>query len=128
MKYANANVVPVSGSECTYGENFISFIALDFGPSRRLSLHLSRIRDVDLSISQHVTRGWTGLLFGWLIGSICLRSTSMASGSPCDDTPVVESLENNGTQDATVGSQLPDDQLKAIKKVIDSLYAYREHE
>ncbi|CAO1602886.1 hypothetical protein XANCAGTX0491_006484 [Xanthoria calcicola] len=52
----------------------------------------------------------------------------MASGSPRDDTPVVESLENNGTQDATVGSQLPDDQLKAIKKVIDSLYAYREHD
>lgn len=52
----------------------------------------------------------------------------MASGIPRDDSPVVESLENNGTQDATVGSQLPDDQLKAIKRVIDSLYAYREHE
>ncbi|KAL8658396.1 MAG: hypothetical protein Q9226_001040 [Calogaya cf. arnoldii] len=50
----------------------------------------------------------------------------MASGSPHDSTPLVESLETNGTEHATIGLQLPDEQLKAIKRVIDSLYAYRE--
>ncbi|KAL8732176.1 MAG: hypothetical protein Q9166_002923 [cf. Caloplaca sp. 2 TL-2023] len=48
----------------------------------------------------------------------------MASGSPRDSTPVVSST--NGTKDAQNGSQLHDEQLKAIKKVIDNLYAYRE--
>ena len=52
----------------------------------------------------------------------------MASGSPRDNTPLAESLETNGAEDANIESQLPAEQVKAIKKVIDSLYAYREHE
>ncbi|KAL8915579.1 MAG: hypothetical protein Q9171_000144 [Xanthocarpia ochracea] len=52
----------------------------------------------------------------------------MALGSPRDSTPVADAMETNGTESAKAGSQLPDEQLKAIKKVIDSLYAYREHD
>ncbi|KAL8675394.1 MAG: hypothetical protein Q9168_000225 [Polycauliona sp. 1 TL-2023] len=52
----------------------------------------------------------------------------MASGSPRDNTPLAESLETNGAEDANIESQLPAEQVKAIKKVIDSLYAYREHD
>ncbi|KAL8844548.1 MAG: hypothetical protein Q9176_001059 [Flavoplaca citrina] len=50
----------------------------------------------------------------------------MTSASPRDNASVIESLETNGTEGAKVGSHLPDEQLKAIKKIIDSLYAHRE--
>ncbi|KAL9000599.1 MAG: hypothetical protein Q9169_000892 [Polycauliona sp. 2 TL-2023] len=52
----------------------------------------------------------------------------MASASPRDDTPLVDSLDTNGAEDANIESQLPDEQLKAIKRIIDSLYAYREND
>ncbi|KAL8784441.1 MAG: hypothetical protein Q9213_003964 [Squamulea squamosa] len=41
---------------------------------------------------------------------------------------MVNTMETNGVGDAKTGSQLSDAQLKAIKKVIDSLYAHREED
>ncbi|KAL8739215.1 MAG: hypothetical protein Q9181_000106 [Wetmoreana brouardii] len=49
----------------------------------------------------------------------------MTSASPQNSTPVVESTEANGTGDAPE-SLLSDEQSKAIKKVIDNLYAFRQ--
>ncbi|KAL8873801.1 MAG: hypothetical protein Q9174_000787 [Haloplaca sp. 1 TL-2023] len=50
----------------------------------------------------------------------------MTSASPDNGTPIVESNENNGTEDAPPISSLSDDQWKAIKSFIDTLYAYRQ--
>lgn len=52
----------------------------------------------------------------------------MASGSPVDGSLVMNTTENSVTEDAKIASQVPDAQLKAIKKVIDNLYAHREPE
>ena len=52
----------------------------------------------------------------------------MTSASPRDKASMIESLETNGTEEAKGGSHLQDEQLKAIKKMIDSLYAHREPE
>ena len=41
---------------------------------------------------------------------------------------MIETTETNGAQDEQVESQISDEQWKAIKKVIDNLYAHREPE
>lgn len=56
------------------------------------------------------------------------QSRAMTSASPRDNASVIESLETNDTEGAKAGSHLADEQLKAIKRVIDSLYAHREPE
>ncbi|KAL8808433.1 MAG: hypothetical protein Q9200_004266 [Gallowayella weberi] len=51
----------------------------------------------------------------------------MESASPRNESSVVNTADNNGTDNAKKpGLQLSDAQLKAIKKVIDNLYAYRD--
>ncbi|KAL8951687.1 MAG: hypothetical protein Q9222_002367 [Ikaeria aurantiellina] len=50
----------------------------------------------------------------------------MGSISPDNATPTVESAEPSGDQGAQGGSILSDEQLKAVKRVIDNLYAYRQ--
>ncbi|KAL8713928.1 MAG: hypothetical protein Q9220_002074 [cf. Caloplaca sp. 1 TL-2023] len=50
----------------------------------------------------------------------------MESASPDNATPTVESAEANGDQSAQGGSTLSDEQSKAVKRVIDNLYGYRQ--
>ncbi|KAL8641342.1 MAG: hypothetical protein Q9228_001838 [Teloschistes exilis] len=50
----------------------------------------------------------------------------MASASSPNDTPVMETTEANGTEGPQEQSSISDEQWKAIKRVIDNLYSYRQ--
>lgn len=52
----------------------------------------------------------------------------MASASPSNITAQGDSTEASGSKGTQLESAVTDEQWKAMKKVIDNLYAYRQSE
>lgn len=52
----------------------------------------------------------------------------MASASPPSSTPAGDPIEANGSKGAQGESSVTDDQWKAMRRVIDILYTYRQSE
>ena len=52
----------------------------------------------------------------------------MASASPPSSTPVADSAEADANKGSEEESSIKDEQWKAMRRVIDNLYAYRQSE
>lgn len=52
----------------------------------------------------------------------------MSSASPASSAPVVDFTGARGDTVAKIASSVTSDQWKAIKRIIDTLYAYRQSE